>query len=125
MAITMVRLWHTGETRPVAVKQKAQEESGAHPKHTRAERWTGGATEKLVVDHSGHGGEADVDGGVPVAAVDKRSNQKVTERHGNKEKLEPGLARTETHQRTLATVTQAHRRCGRLRGRKAMRSVSR
>ena len=74
----MARLRHAGEGRPVAVKHKAQEDSGADPKHARAERWTGGATEKLVVDHSGHGGEADVDGGVPAAAVDKRINQRAT-----------------------------------------------
>ena len=75
MADTAMQQRYTGEGRPVAVKQKAQEASGANPKHARAERWTGGATEKLVVGHSKHGGEADVDGGVPVAAVDEMIKQ--------------------------------------------------
>jgi len=56
MADTAVRLRYVGEVRPVAVKQKVWEDSVAHPKHARAERGTGGATEKLVVDHCRHGG---------------------------------------------------------------------
>ena len=78
MAATTVQLWHAGERRLVAVKHKAWEDSGAHPEHARAERWTGGATEKRVDDHSRHGGEADVDSGAPVAAVDERINQRAT-----------------------------------------------
>ena len=74
MAATTVQLRYAGETRPVAVKQSTREESGAHPKHARAEIWTEGATENRVVDHSRHGGEADVDGGVPVSVVEERSN---------------------------------------------------
>jgi hypothetical protein len=78
MADTAVRLRYAGEARPVAVKQKAQEESGAHPKYARAERWTGGAIDKLVVDHSRHGGEADVDGGVSASVVEEQINQRAT-----------------------------------------------
>ena len=74
MAATTARLWHVGERRLVAVKQNAWEVSGAHPEHARAERWTGGATEKQVDDHSRHGGEADVDGGVPASIVEERIN---------------------------------------------------
>ena len=78
MAAMTARLWHTGERRPVAVEHKAWEDSGAHPKHARAKRWTGGATEKQVDDHSRHGDEADIDGGVLAAAVEKRINQRAT-----------------------------------------------
>ena len=49
--------------------------------------------------------------------MDKQSNQKVTERHGNKEKLEPCLANTETHRRALATVKRGRRQYCRPRGR--------
>ena len=74
MVATTARLRHVDKRRPVAVKQNAWEDSGAHPKHIRAERWTGGATEKRVNDHSRHGGEADVDDGVPASVVEERSN---------------------------------------------------
>ena len=109
MADTAVRQRYTGEGRPVAVKEKAQEASGAHPKHTRAERWTGGATEKLVVGHSTHGGEVDVDGVVPVTAVDEMIKQQGTKHHGNMEKMEQHFARTEANRRTPATVKRDHR----------------
>ena len=78
MAATTAWLHYAGERMPVAVKQNAWEVSGAHPKHARAERWTGGATEKQVDDHSRHGGEADVDGGISMAAVDEWVNQQGT-----------------------------------------------
>ena len=81
----------------------------AHPKHARAERWTGGATEKLVVGHSNHGGEADVDGGVPVTAVDEMIKQQGTKHHGNMEKMEQRFARTEAYRRALSTVKRDHR----------------
>ena len=38
--------------------------------------------------HNSHGGASNGDGGAPVTAVDKRSNQSVIEHHGNKAKLE-------------------------------------
>ena len=84
----MARLRYAGETTTVAVKQSTWEESGAHPKHTRVERGTEGATEKRVDDHNRHGGASYVDGGVPVAAVDKRLNQQGTKHHGNMAKQE-------------------------------------
>ena len=43
---------------------------------------------KRVDDHSSHGGASYVDGGVPMAAVDKRINQQGTKHHGNMAKLE-------------------------------------
>ena len=42
----------------------------------------------LVDGHHGHDGANNGDGGAPVAAVDKRSNQLVTECHRNKVELE-------------------------------------
>ena len=83
MAATTARLCYAGETRPVAVKQNAWEESGAHPKYTRAEIRTGGATVKRVDDHSSHGGASYVGGGVPMAAVDEKVTQQDTKHHGN------------------------------------------
>ena len=55
MAATTARLWHVSERRPVAVRHKAWEDTGAHPKDARAERWTGEATETQFVGHSDHG----------------------------------------------------------------------
>ena len=81
-------LCYANETRTVAVKQSAQEESGAHPKHARAEIRTGGAAVKRVDGHSSHGDVGFVGGGVPVAAVDKRLNQQGTKHHGNMAKQE-------------------------------------
>ena len=109
MADMAERLRYADATKLVAVKQQAQEESGAHPKHARAERWTGGATEKLVVGHSKHDGEADVDDGVSVAAVDEMIKQQGTKHHGNMEKMEQHFARVEANRRATATVKRDHR----------------
>ena len=75
MATMTVWLCYTSETRLVAVKQSAREESGAHPKHAQAEIRPGGAAMKRVDGHSSHGDAGFVGGGVPVAVVDKRLNQ--------------------------------------------------
>ena len=83
-----MQLRYAGETRPVAVKQSTREESGAHPKHARAEIRTGGAARKRVDDHRRHGGASNVDGGVLVAMVDKKLNQQGTKHHGNMAKQE-------------------------------------
>ena len=71
MGDRMVRLHYVGETRPVAVKQMAQEDSGAHPDHTGVDGQTGGSTERRVDVHSTYGGATTVGGGVPVTAVIK------------------------------------------------------
>ena len=84
----MAWLRYAGDVRPVAVKLSAWKGSGAHPKHVRAKSEVGGSTEMLADGHSGHGGAINGDGGAPVTAVDKRSNQSVIEHHGNKAKLE-------------------------------------
>jgi len=44
--------------------------------------------------------QAVVDGGVLATVKDKRSNQVVTEHHGNPVKLEPGFARAEAHRKS-------------------------
>ena len=53
--------------------------------------------------------QAVVDGAVPMTAVDEKVIQQDTEHHDNMEKRKVGLARTGTHRRALATVTQARR----------------
>jgi len=88
MADTVTRLRYAGDVRPVAVKLSAWKGSVAHPERDGAKSEVGGSTKMLVDGHSGHGGASDGDGGAPVAAVDKRSNQPVIEHHGNKAKLE-------------------------------------
>ena len=108
IADTVERLRYADAIKSVAVKQQAQEESGAHPKHARAERWTGGATEKLVVGHSKHGGEADVDGAVPVIAVDEMIKQQGIKHHDNMENMEQHFARAEANRRATATVKRNH-----------------
>ena len=56
MADTAERLRYTGEAKPVAVKQMAQEDSGAHPEHAGVDGQAGGSTGKWVDEHSSHGG---------------------------------------------------------------------
>ena len=81
------RLHYAGETRPVAVKQMAQEDSGAHPDHTGVDGRTGGSTERRVDVHSTYGGATTVGGDVPVTAVIKMIKQLVIEHHRIKAKL--------------------------------------
>ena len=64
--------------------------------------------EKLIVGHNKHGGEADVDGGVSVAAVDEMIKQQGTKHHDNMEKMEQHFARTEADRRAPATVKRDH-----------------
>ena len=68
--------------------------------------------------------QAVVDGGVSATAKDKRSNQAVTEHHGNPMKLESGFAGAEARRRAMAMVKRTRWRCCRPRGRKAMSGVS-
>ena len=88
MADTVTQLCYAGDMRPIAVKLSAWKGSAAHPECDGAKSGVGGSTEMLVDGHSGHGGVNNGDGGAPVAVVDKRSNQPVTEHHRNKAKLE-------------------------------------
>ena len=87
MADTVTWLRYAGETRPVAVKQMAQKDSGAHPNHAGVDGRTGGSTKRPVDVHSTYSGAMTVGGGVPATAVVQRSNQPVIEHHGIKAKL--------------------------------------
>ena len=83
----MTWLRYAGETRPVAVKQMAQEHSGAHPYHAGVDGRTEGTTERRVDVHNTYGGATTVGGGVPATAVIKMIKQPVIEHHGIKVKL--------------------------------------
>ena len=100
----MVRLRYAGETKPVAVKQSAWEGSAAHPELDGAKSGTGEATETPVVGHSTHGGASDVDGGVPVTAVDEMIKQQGIKHHDIMAKLKQDFARVAAHRRAMATV---------------------
>ena len=84
----MTWLRYAGDVRLVIVKLSTWKGSAAHPECDGAKSGVGGSTEMLVDGHSGHGGVSNGDGGAPVTAVDKRSNQQVIEHHGNEAELE-------------------------------------
>ena len=83
----MTRLRYADKTRPIAVKQMAQEDSGAHPDHTGVDGRTGGSTERRVDVHITYNRATTVGGGVPVTAVIKMIKQLVIEHHRIKAKL--------------------------------------
>ena len=74
MVATTVRLHNAGETRPVAVKHTAREESEAHPEHVEGDGRAGGTMERRVDSHSDHGGASNEDSDVLVAAVSEMIN---------------------------------------------------
>ena len=75
MADMAARRRYASETKPKIVKQKAQEEPGAHPVHVEGDRQAGGTTERWVDVHDGHG-EAEIVGeGVSTTAVGKMTKQ--------------------------------------------------
>ena len=81
MADTVARQCYTSETRPVTVKQRVQEASGAHPDRVEA---TSGTEEALVTRFDGdrdHGGADLVDNSVPATAVGKMSRQEWNEHY--------------------------------------------
>ena len=81
MADTAARRRYTGETKLKTVKQKIQEESGAHPNHVEGDGQAGGTTERWVDVHGGHD-EAEIVGeGVPVTAVGKMTKQQWIKYH--------------------------------------------
>ena len=87
MADTAARRRYAGETKPKTVKQKAQEEPGAHPDHVEGDGQAGGTTERWVDVHGGHG-EAEIVGeGVPATAVGKTTKQQRIKYHSIETKM--------------------------------------
>ena len=81
MAGTAARRRYAGETKPKTVKQKIQEESGAHPDHVEGDGQAGGTTERWVDVHGGHGEAGVVDDGEPATAVGKTTKQQRIKYH--------------------------------------------
>jgi len=81
MADTTARRRYAGETKLKTVKQKIQEESGAHPDHVEGDGQAGGTTERWVDVHGGHGEAEIVDDGEPATAVGKTTKQQRIKYH--------------------------------------------
>ena len=81
IADTAARRRYAGETKPKMVKQKAQEEPGAHPDHVEGDGQAGGTTERRVNVHGGHGEAEIVDGDEPMTAVGKTTKQQRIKYH--------------------------------------------
>ena len=78
---TAARQRYAGKTKPKMVKQKTQEELGAHPDHVEGDGQAGGTTERWVDVHGGHD-EAEIVGeGVPATAVGKTTKQQRIKYH--------------------------------------------
>ena len=75
MADTVARRRYAGEMKPKMVKQKAQEEPGAHPDHVEGDGQAEGTTERRVDVHGGHGEAEIVDGDEPATAMGKTAKQ--------------------------------------------------
>ena len=87
MADAAARRRYAGETKPKTVKQKAQEEPGAHPDHVEGNGRAGGTTERRVDVYGGHGEAEIVDGGEPATAVGKMTKQQRIKYHSIETKL--------------------------------------
>ena len=81
MVDAAARWRYAGETKPKTVKQKAQEEPGAHPDHVEGNGQAGGTTERWVDVHDGHGEAEIIDGGEPVTTVGKTTKQQWIKYH--------------------------------------------
>ena len=75
MADAAAQRRYASDRSPIAIKQMAQEDSGAHPDHAGAKNEAEGVAERWVDDHSSCDGASNVDGEVPVAVVDKLVKQ--------------------------------------------------
>ena len=109
MADAVARQRYAGETRPVTVKQRVQEASGAHPDRVEA---TSGTREALVTRFDGdrdHGGADLIDDGVPATVVDKTSRQEWNEHYSITTKPESQQSRATAHRMRLATVNRRFR----------------
>ena len=87
MADATARRRYTSNRRLVAVKQRVQEASVAHPERDGAKSEVGGSTVTRVDAHSSHSGTSDDDGGAPATVLDKITNQQGTKHHGIEMKL--------------------------------------
>ena len=81
MADTVAQWRYVGETKLKTVKQKAQEEPGAHPDHVEGDGQAGGTTERWVDIHGGHGEAEIVDDGELTTAVGKTTKQQWIKYH--------------------------------------------
>ena len=81
MADTAAQRHYAGETKLKTVKQKAQEEPGAHPDHVEGDRQARGTTERWVDVHGGHGEAEIVDDGEPATTVGKTTKQQRIKYH--------------------------------------------
>ena len=75
MVDAIARRHYAGNRRPVAVKQRVQEASIAHPKRVGAKSEVRGATVTLVDVHGDHGEAKIIGGGVPTTAVGKTTKK--------------------------------------------------
>ena len=78
----MARLCYAGNKRPVAVKQRVQEASVAHPERVEAKSETREATVMRVDVHGDHGEAKLAGGSVPVTTVGKMTKQQGSKHHG-------------------------------------------
>ena len=82
MADATARQHYTSNRRLVAVKQRVQEASVAHPERVEAKSETGEATVTWVDVHGDHGEAKLAGGSVPVTTVGKMTKQQGSKHHG-------------------------------------------
>ena len=87
MADTAAQRCYASETKPKTVKQKAQEEPGAHPDHVEGDGQAGGTIKRWVNVHGGHDEAEIIDSGEPATAVGKMTKQQRIKYHNIETKL--------------------------------------
>ena len=109
MVDVVARQRYAGETRPVTVKQRVHEASGAHPDRVEA---TSGTGEALVTRFDGdrdHGRANLVDDNFPATVVGKTNRQEWNEHYGIVTKPESQQPRATAHRMRLTTVNRRFR----------------